>query len=163
GLGEGVHDSTVTVRSTTPGVAPLIIPARLTIDNTSPFAHLFSFYNAGSHFNGAVSGGGAFVYYGDRFGPSALARGALGPDGKLLTSVADTEILFDGVPAPIICVVNGAVSGLAPFSVTGKSSTNVEIVYKGKKSPAVTIPVVDAIPSIFSADGSGYGNVAGLN
>ena len=38
-------------------------------------------------------------------------------------------MLFDSVASPLLYVANGQLSGVAPFTLAGKTSTNVQIVY----------------------------------
>ena len=72
-------------------------------------------------------------------------------------------MLFDGIASPLLYVTNGQLSGVAPFELAGKSSTNVQIVYNGLKSPVVAVPVVPASISIASADSSGGNGAVVLN
>jgi uncharacterized protein (TIGR03437 family) len=48
-----------------------------------------------------------------------------------------------------------------PYAV--KTSTQVQVEYNGEKSNTVTVPVMDAVPGIFSLDQSGTGPGAILN
>jgi uncharacterized protein (TIGR03437 family) len=59
--------------------------------------------------------------------------------------------------------VKGQAAVFAPFNLAGKTSTNVQIEYQGIKSPAVNIPVYDALPSLFTANSGGTGQAAALN
>ena len=61
------------------------------------------------------------------------------------------------------CTVNGQLSGVAPFELAGKTSTNVQIVYNNLTSPAVAVPVVPASISIASADSSGGNGAVVIN
>ncbi len=63
----------------------------------------------------------------------------------------------------MIYAAKDQISAFVPFSVEGKANTQVQVEYNGVKSPAVTIPVVDAVPGLFSADQSGGGPAALLN
>jgi uncharacterized protein (TIGR03437 family) len=71
--------------------------------------------------------------------------------------------MFDGVASPLLYVVNGQLSGVAPFELTGKTSTNMQIVYNGLTSPAVAVPVQAASISIASADSSGGNGAVVIN
>jgi uncharacterized protein (TIGR03437 family) len=52
---------------------------------------------------------------------------------------------------------------VVPYEVAGKSSTQVQVVHNGLKSPLVTIPVGLAAPGLFTASASGSGQAAMLN
>ncbi len=120
--------------------------------------------NAASNAVGMVSPGMIFVAYGDKIGPAALAGAALDSSGtKLATTVAQTQVLFDGVPAPIVYVSAAQVSGIVPYAVAGKSASQVVASYQGQQSTALAVKVAAAVPGMFSADFSGKGQGAILN
>ncbi|MBS1855041.1 MAG: SBBP repeat-containing protein [Acidobacteria bacterium] len=120
--------------------------------------------NAASNAVGTVSPGMIFVAYGSGIGPGPLAGAALDASGtKLATTVAQTQLLFDGVAAPIVYASAKQVSGIVPYEVAGKSSSQMVAIYQGQQSTAVTVKVADAVPALFSADFSGKGQGAILN
>ena len=65
--------------------------------------------------------------------------------------------------APLLYATRGQVSAIAPFALEGKTSTVVEIEYRGVKSPGVRILVSPAVPGLLTADASGTGQAAALN
>jgi uncharacterized protein (TIGR03437 family) len=129
-----------------------------------PSLTLNALANAASNVAGTASPGMIFVAYGDKIGPATLAGAALDATGtKLATTVAQTQILFDDVPAPLVYVSASQVSGIVPYATAGKSSTQVVASYQGQKSAALSVKVADAAPGMFSADFSGKGQGAILN
>ena len=113
--------------------------------------------NAASFSAGAVSPGMIFTLFGKGVGPDAVAGAALAADGTLAKLVAETQILFDEVAAPLVNVFGTQSSGIVPYSVAGKTSTQVVVVYKGQRSAAFPVQVVDAVPGLFSINFSGSG------
>jgi uncharacterized protein (TIGR03437 family) len=81
----------------------------------------------------------------------------------LTTTLADTRILFNGAPAPLVYVSDKQSSAIVPYAVAGRTSVDVQIEYKGVRSEALTVPVLDSRAGIFSLDGSGQGQGAILN
>ena len=81
--------------------------------------------------------------------------------------LGNTQVLFDGVPAPLYYSVDangfGQVAGFAPFELAGKTQTSVQVVYNNFKTPPVTLFVLDAVPGLFTADASGGGQGSILN
>jgi len=67
------------------------------------------------------------------------------------------RILFDGVPAPIVYVLDRQVSGIVPYAVVGKTTTQISVEYKGIRSGSISAQVADAAPGLFSANFSGTG------
>ena len=119
--------------------------------------------NSASYAGGGVAPGEIVVVFGQHFGPSSLARFSLGNDGRVPSLLASTRVWFDDVAAPMIYAANGQLSAVVPYAVGGKQSTSVSVEYAGIKSPAVSIPVVAAVPGIFTLDSSGKGPGAILN
>jgi uncharacterized protein (TIGR03437 family) len=126
------------------------------------------FTHSASYVSDVVAPGEPFVIFaGDAFGPPTLAGPALNSNGLVATTIGNTQFLFDGTPAPLYYSLNangiGQIAGFAPFELATKTSTNVQVVYNGVTSPPVTIPVVDAVPGLYTADASGFGQGSILN
>ena len=81
-------------------------------------------------------------------------------DRRLATNLADTRILFDGVPAPLVYVSDKQSSAIVPYGVAGRASVDVQVEYKGVRSEVMTVPVLASRPGIFSRDESGLGQGA---
>jgi uncharacterized protein (TIGR03437 family) len=116
--------------------------------------------NSASYASGSVSPGELVVIFGSNMGPGTLAGLQLDSQGNVANSLAGTQVLFDGVAAPMIYTLASQVSVVVPYEVGGKSSTQVQIVYHGQSSASISIPVTNAIPGIFTADSSGKGQGA---
>jgi uncharacterized protein (TIGR03437 family) len=69
------------------------------------------------------------------------------------TSLGGTQVLCDGVAAPLFFVRNDQVNVQVPYSVTGNQSTRVQVSYEGTLSNAVNVPVVSSAPGIFAYEG----------
>jgi uncharacterized protein (TIGR03437 family) len=88
---------------------------------------------------------------------------ALDPDGNVTKILAETRVLFDGVAAPLIYVSQNQISAVAPYSLAGKSTAELQVEYKGKLTKQVVLPVVGTAPGLFTLDSSGRGQGAILN
>jgi uncharacterized protein (TIGR03437 family) len=117
--------------------------------------------NAASYAASAVSPGEIVTIFGSNMGPAIPALYQLA-GGSFPTSIAGTQVLFDGVAAPMLYTSRGQVSAMAPYGLAGKNSTNVQVQF-GAVSAAMTMPVQSATPGIFSLDASGLGPGAILN
>jgi uncharacterized protein (TIGR03437 family) len=73
------------------------------------------------------------------------------------TTLANTQVLFDGQPVPLYYTTAGVITGFAPFSLDGKSTTSVQVVSNGVASPKVNVLVLNAVPGILTSDSSGGG------
>ncbi len=161
----GNYSTTITFNS--PGGISTTLPVSLTAA-PAPWFTIYGFGHSASYVNTVVAPGEPFVIFGgDPFGPSSIAGPILGSDGLVPTNVGNTQVLFDGTPAPIYYSVDnngtGQVAGFAPFELTGKTTTNVQVVYNNVASPTVQLAVVDALPGLFTADSSGGGQGSILN
>ena len=57
-------------------------------------------------------------------------------NGTVTNSLAGTQVLFDGVAAPMIYTLKGQVSAVVPYAVAGKTSTQVQVQYQdGFRTP----------------------------
>jgi uncharacterized protein (TIGR03437 family) len=112
---------------------------------------------------GAVTPGKIVVLYGSRLGPDTLAGTSLDGDGKVATNTGGSQVLFDGVPAPILYTSSGQLAAVVPYGVDSKLGTQVQVRNGSLASDAVAMPVAQVAPSIFSVDLSGTGPAAVLN
>jgi len=112
---------------------------------------------------GKVSPGKIVVLYGTRVGPSKLTPAQLAADGRVSTSLGGTQVLFDGTPAPLLYTSSGQIGAVVPYSVNGKSGTQVQVRTSAGTSDAVALPVAPTGPSVFSVDFTGSGQGAILN
>jgi uncharacterized protein (TIGR03437 family) len=149
------------------GTSPPSLTALLnnTAALATPQITLAGIGNAANYVAGKVSAGEIIVVYGLNFGPAALAQLHY-TNGIADTTVGNTGIYFDNVAAPMIYAVAGSpgvLSCVVPYGVAGKTSTQVQVEYNGVKGNTLTVPVVDAVPGIFSMNQSGTGPGAILN
>jgi len=96
-------------------------------------------------------------------GPPFLTSLRLDASGRVATELADTKVLFDGVPAPILYAYAAQVGVVVPYSVAGKKKVSMQLIYKGEETYPIEFNVADALPGIFTMDSSGQGQAAMLN
>ena len=116
--------------------------------------------NAASFLAGPVAPGEIVTLFGTGLGPEAGATLRLNERGLVDTMLAETRVLFDGAPAPVIYAQAGQVSAVAPYSIAGKTTVAVAVEYGGERSNALPVPVAAAAPGIFAVvnqDGSRNG------
>jgi endo-1,4-beta-xylanase len=137
------------------------------LQTTAPVLNANNVLNSAGYQGGAVSPGEIVTIFGANFGPPNLLTYQLDASGKFSSSLGGVQVLFDGVPAPIVYALAGQVSAIVPFGVAGKQQTAVQYRYDPGNGPVVsntvTVPVAAAVPAIFSLDSSGTGPGAILN
>ena len=120
--------------------------------------------NGASFQTGAVSPGLIVVVFGARFGATPLATFELSPDDAFFTNqLAETRLLFDDVPSPMIYSVNGQISGIVPYAVAGKQRVQAVVEYQGRRSAPFGVDVLPTAPAIFTQTADGSGAAAILN
>lgn len=140
------------------------IEVRLRVQGAGPFFSNAGVVSAASGRGNGVSPGMISAIYGVNLGPTELALGGLSPDNTRFTTTAGgTRVLFDGVAAPVIYSSRGQLSAIVPYSVAGRPTTSVVVESGGIKTEAVTLPVVAALPAVFTANQTGTGQGAILN
>jgi uncharacterized protein (TIGR03437 family) len=119
--------------------------------------------NAASYTQDAVSPGEMVAIFGSNLGPSTPAGLQLSDSGSVATSLADTQVLFDGVASPMIFASDGQVNAIVPFGTPAATTTQVQVQYKGQASEAYPLTVAPTGIGIFSTDSSGAGAAVALN
>jgi uncharacterized protein (TIGR03437 family) len=119
--------------------------------------------NAAGFTGGPVAPGEIITIFGSGLGPNTLTSLQIDNKGYVSTSLAGTQVTFDGVPAPLIYVQSAQVSAVVPYAVSGGTSTRMQVSVQGQSSNLVTLPVGIVAPGIFTIDSSGHGQGAILN
>jgi uncharacterized protein (TIGR03437 family) len=120
--------------------------------------------NGASFVAGPVAPGEIFTIFGSNLGPATLAfHDDLSWDQRFIGAANGTEVLFDGVAAPIIYTSARQLAGVVPYEVAGKTSTSVRVIYEGVASDAVSIQVTQSNPALFMAPTLGETQAAALN
>ena len=160
GLAAGTYSSPVTITSPSSTTA-----ATLTVNLTVvavPTPVINGVLNAASNQGGALAPGENIVITGTGIGPATLVQTA--PSGGAYpNTVGATQVLFDGVPAPMIYAWTTQTSAMVPFEVAGRSTTVVTVVYQGVTSAPLTYNIAPASPAIYSQNSSGSGPGSILN
>jgi len=117
--------------------------------------------NAASNQGTTVSPGELVTIYGTDLSPVSSGLQLL-PNGAVSPLGAGTAVLFDGVPAPLIYTSPTQISAVAPYAVT--TSTRVQVLQSWVvSSNVITVPVAATAPGIFTATGSGTGQISLIN
>ncbi len=139
-------------------------PFSLTINPTNTI----TIYSAGivssaSYLGGSVAPGELVAIFGSGMGPLTPANLQLDNAGNLANALAGVQVLFDGVPAPLLYVSSTQIGAVVPYEVSGKTSTQVQITWQGQTSNTVSVPVASAAPGIYTLSQSGSGSGSVLN
>jgi uncharacterized protein (TIGR03437 family) len=113
--------------------------------------------NAASLRPGPVAPGEIVVLSGTGLGPDSGVAGTF-DSGLLPNQLGGSEVHFDGIAAPLFYVQSSQINVQAPYAISGKTTTHVEVWYLGKSLGSLDVPVVPAVPALYpivlNADGS---------
>ncbi len=160
GLASGTYSGAVLVTVSGATNNPLTIPVSFTIESRLP--SIAAVVSAGSLTGGFAAPGAIVSVFGRRMGPDEGISLKI-ENGFVGTTLGEVRLLADGVAAPLTYASARQINAILPFSVSGKSSVQLEIDYEGRRSPAMTLALADASPALFTADASGQGQGAILN
>jgi uncharacterized protein (TIGR03437 family) len=119
--------------------------------------------NAASYVPSWVTPGEIVSISGIAVGPSQPTRGVVDASNKLTTEIGETQVLFDGIPAPMLYASSGQSVAIVPFGVAGQPITTLQISVNGFLSNKAQMQIGDAMPGIFTQNASGSGSGAILN
>lgn len=97
---------------------------------------------------------------------SVFGQGLGSGDEKGLTVgtlVGNTQVLVDGIAAPVLYSESGQLNAIIPTGVAGRSNVALRVTNGGKVSAPYTLSVADSSPALYALDGSGSGRGAILN
>lgn len=107
-----------------------------------------------------VAPGELITLMGSGIGP-ASPQAAVGSASN--TTLGGTSVFFDGIPAPLLYAAANQINAVVPFTLTGKTSTQLEIAAQGRQMAGLALPVTAAAPAIFTLNSAGIGPGAILN
>ena len=129
----------------------------------SPAIQSSGILNGGSLLSGSVSPGEIVTLIGSAIGPATAATLQLTPQITVSTTLNNTQVTFDGTPAPLLYAGLNQINALVPFEISGQTTTAMTISQNGQLIGPITIPLTAAAPAILTQDGSGTGAALALN
>jgi uncharacterized protein (TIGR03437 family) len=126
-------------------------------------APAISFLGSAATGSSPFTAGQLVSIYGTQLGPTPGSSGQENSSGVVTSSNGGTQVLFDGVAAPILYTGASQVNTVIPCSTAGRASTQMVVQYLGAQSPLYTVALNPAAPGIFTSNGSGSGQAVALN
>jgi len=114
--------------------------------------------NVASGLGGAVAPGELVSIFGSGLGPEA---GAASP--FLVKGLGGVRVYFDEIEAYLTQASGQQVTASVPFGVSGRPSVNVRLDVGNARSNTVTVPLVSAVPGIFTSGSSKMGQAVAVN
>jgi trimeric autotransporter adhesin len=116
--------------------------------------------NGASFLSGPVAPGEIVTLIGSGIGPVSAQEPTASPSS---TTLADSEVLFDGIRAPLLFAAQNQINAVVPYGTYGKTKTQVEVTLQGQRIAGTQVSVAPTAPAIFTFDSSGAGQGAILN
>lgn len=161
-LSAGTYSGALTVTSSSLSGISLTINVTVTVQ-PPPTPAVTSVLNAASDVAGAVAPGEIISLFGTNIGPATPTSLQLTSTGMVPTTIADTQVTFDGIAAPIIYVSSGQINAIVPYEIAGRATTNLIVTRSSVASASLTLNVADTAPAIFTLSQGGNGQGAILN
>lgn len=104
---------------------------------------------------GTVAPGQLVSLFGNQLGPQVGVSGFTSSQASFPTSLADVQVTFDGIPAPLLYVSSGQIDVQVPFEVAPEASTVMTVSTAPDSSSAYTaaatqmFAVAPSLPSLF--------------
>jgi uncharacterized protein (TIGR03437 family) len=109
--------------------------------------------NAASYNSGSVAPGEIVSIFGIGLGP-VTGSGAITVNGTVSTLNAGTQVTFGTYAAPVLYASATQINVVVPFEVTPGENVPVTVTSNGQTSPAISVPVTQAVPGIFLIGGT---------
>lgn len=92
---------------------------------------------------------GEFVsLYGRQLGPATGVGAALDGDGRIASQLAGTQVLFNGIPAPLLYAGEGQLNALVPYGIGAAATVTVQVNTPSGPVPPAIIFRAEAQPTI---------------
>jgi len=163
GLTPGTFTCTLAVSGPQGSLIPSEALIVTVVVNAAVVPQITAVKNGASWAPGPVAPGEIITIGGTNLGPTTLANYILNPDNTFATTVADTQVLFDNIPAPIIYVSDVLTSVVVPFEIAGRTTTTITVKRSGQTSAALQMQVANFVPGLFTINTQGYGQGAIVN
>src|ERR1035437_248802 len=109
-------------------------------------APTISFLGSSATGSSPFAAGQLISIYGTQLGPTPAAGAQVNSNGVVTNSNGGTQVLFDGIAAPILYTSATQVNTAIPCSAAGKASTQMVVQYLGAPSAPFAVPLSPAAP-----------------
>jgi len=107
-----------------------------------------SITSSASYQTGGIAPGELISFFGHYLGSATAAYATLGSDGRVTNELSNVQVLFDGVPSPLIYVAAGQINAIAPYSVANGIHT-VTVQTPGGSASSTNVSSAPSAPAVF--------------
>jgi uncharacterized protein (TIGR03437 family) len=157
GLGPGVYNGAVTVTSNAANNAQVSIPVELVVAPAGvPQILTGGIINISTYAQEPVSVGDIAAIFGSQFAPNGTYAPATSV--PLSRTLGGTQVLVNGVPAPLFFVSPGQINFQVPYSIAPGALTTVQVVANGTPGNLRSLAVNANAPRLLTKTGA-YGAI----
>ena len=141
--------------------AEAIVVRKLTQGSGAPGrVHLRCVANHGTLLKSPVAPGEVVELFGDGIGPATAASLQLNASGKVSNVLSNTQVFFNGIPAPLTYVQSKQINAVVPWGIAGRKTTEICVAYVGVFTNCIIAPVSEVSPGFLRMPS---GSIATLN
>lgn len=166
GMPQGQYTGAITITPTDTTITTSVISVSLNITSNNPATSgvtVKSVLNAASLQPGPLSPGEIVSIFGTGLGTTAGAGPTVSSAGAVGTTIGDTRVLFEGVPAPLLYARADQINAIVPYGIFGRFASSLQVEVAGNRSDTLQLRVDPAAPGVFTATGTGSGQGAVVN
>jgi uncharacterized protein (TIGR03437 family) len=126
---------------------------RLSPNSSAQTFPLACIANGASYWTGPIAPGEIVTLFGNGLGPQQGVQTLASLTNPFPTQAANTQVTFDGKPAPLLWVQDAQINVAVPWSVTGPT-TQVCASYNNVKTNCLSWPVGQVAPGVVTVDGT---------
>jgi len=121
--------------------------------------------NGASNLSAPLAPGEIFVLYGEGMGPAQLATMQLNDAGLVDTTLAETQVLFNGTPAPMVYTSSNQLAAIVPYSAQPNElgTADMQVSYQGHTTNPMPVLIAASSPALFTLNATGQGQAAAVN
>jgi uncharacterized protein (TIGR03437 family) len=153
GLNVGTYNGTITVTGQGASNAPQTVNVTYTV-TAIPTPVPTRVQNAGDGTIGPVAPGEIISIFGTNLGPTTGVTTTVSPTGFFATTLSETQVLFDNVPAAMWYASATQINAIVPYEVAGRATTTMQVIYRGTPSVSLNLQVAAAAPGFFLIPGT---------
>jgi uncharacterized protein (TIGR03437 family) len=132
-------------------------------EEESEEAQVVAVVSSADYRGGSVTPGQIVSVFGTGLGPQDAQTLQLDGSGRVATYTGDTQVLFNGIPAPVLVALENQINAVVPQGIASQGTVEVLVAHRGAVSAPMTLPVQSASPALFTLNGSGTGQSAAIN
>ncbi len=147
GLAAGIYNGSVTLASNASNSSQVSVPVELVVAPAgAPVSSFGGLVNIATFAQEPVSAGDIVAIFGTQLGPVGSA--ATNATTPLATTLAGTQVLVNGVPAPLYFVSPGQINFQVPYSLTAGQTASVQVVSNGTQGNLRPLSIVATAPRL---------------